>query len=114
MFSGSVPPSGSPPCLYSKDFNKWYLENDNLSKIFVLEDCAQSLGAHAFGIPGSSQASLPEGCYKLGTFGDIGTFSLQLNKDITAGEGGMVVTRDKDLNDRVDALHNAGYIKKEN
>ena len=88
-------------------------KNDNLSKIFVLEDCAQSLGAHAFGIPGSSQASLPEGCYKLGTFGDIGTFSLQLNKDITAGEGGMVVTRDKELNDRVDALHNAGYIKKE-
>ena len=88
-------------------------KNDNLSKIFVLEDCAQSLGAHAFGIPGSSQASLPEGCYKLGTFGDLGTFSLQLNKDITAGEGGMVVTRDKELNDRVDALHNAGYIKKE-
>ena len=88
-------------------------KNDNLSKIFVLEDCAQSLGAHAFGIPGSSKASLPEGCYKLGTFGDIGTFSLQLNKDITAGEGGMVVTRDKELNDRVDALHNAGYIKKE-
>ena len=88
-------------------------KNDNLSKIFVLEDCAQSLGAHAFGIPGSSQASLPEGCYKLGTFGDIGTFSLQINKDITAGEGGMVVTRDKELNDRVDALHNAGYIKKE-
>ena len=88
-------------------------KKENLSKIFVLEDCAQSLGAHAFGIPGSSQASLPEGCYKLGTFGDIGTFSLQLNKDITAGEGGMVVTRDKELNDRVDALHNAGYIKKE-
>ena len=88
-------------------------KKDNLSKIFVLEDCAQSLGAHAFGIPGSSQTSLPEGYYKLGTFGDIGTFSLQLNKDITAGEGGMVVTRDKELNDRVDALHNAGYIKKE-
>ena len=88
-------------------------KKDNLSKIFVLEDCAQSLGAHAFGIPGSSQTSLPEGCYKLGTFGDIATFSLQLNKDITAGEGGMVVTRDKELNDRVDALHNAGYIKKE-
>ena len=50
---------------------------------------------------------------KLGTWGDIGTFSLQLNKDITSGEGGMVVTRDKELNDRVDALHNAGYIKKE-
>ena len=88
-------------------------KKDKLSKIFVLEDCAQSLGAHAFGIPGSSQPNLPEGCYKLGTFGDIGTFSLQLNKDITAGEGGMVVTRDKELNDRVDALHNAGYIKKE-
>ena len=50
---------------------------------------------------------MPEGCYKLGTFGDIGTFSLQLNKDITAGEGGMVVTRDKDLNEETKNSKNA-------
>ena len=88
-------------------------EKENLSKILVLEDCAQSLGAHAYGIPGSSQTNLPMGCYKLGTFGDIGTFSLQFNKGITAGEGGMIVTRNKELHERIDALHNAGYIKKE-
>ena len=92
--------------------NNSRLQN-NLTKIFVLEDCAQSLGAHAFGIPGSSKINLPEGSYKLGTFGDIGTFSLQINKDITSGEGGMVVTRDGELHKKIDALHNAGYIKKE-
>ena len=91
--------------------NNSRLQN-NLTKILVLEDCAQSLGAHAFGIPGSSEINLPEGSYKLGTFGDIGTFSLQINKDITSGEGGMVVTRDGELHKKIDALHNAGYIKK--
>ena len=38
---------------------------NNLTNIFVLEDCAQSLGAHAFGLPGSSEINLPEGSYKL-------------------------------------------------
>ena len=64
--------------------NKSRLQN-NLTKIFVLEDCAQSLSAHTFGIPGSSEIYLPEGSYKPGIFGDIGTFSLQINKDITSG-----------------------------
>ena len=91
--------------------NNSRLQN-NLTKIFVLEDCAQSLGAHAFGIPGSSKVNLPEGSYKLGTFGDIGTFSLHINKEITSGEGEMVVTRDVELHKKIDALHNAGYIKK--
>ena len=90
-----------------RKLNNSRLQN-NLTKIFVLEDCAQSLGARAFGIPGSSKINLPEGSYKLGTFGDIGTFSLQINKDITSGEGGMVVTQDGELHKKIDALHNAG------
>ena len=44
----------------------------------VLEDCAQSNGAKLKGRP-------------IGSFGDIGIFSLQINKNITAGEGGMIV-----------------------
>ena len=35
--------------------------------------------------------------------------SLQINKSISSGEGGMVVTRDPELHRRIEALHNAGY-----
>jgi len=82
-----------------------------LPPVRVLEDCAQSLGAHARGIPGSLAPLAPEGIHRIGTFGDAGIFSLQINKDITAGEGGMVVTRDPELARRIEALHNVGYAK---
>lgn len=82
-----------------------------LAPVRVLEDCAQALGAHARGIPGSVSPAAEDGIHRVGTFGDIGIFSLQINKDITAGEGGMVVTRDPELHRRVDALHNAGYAR---
>ena len=36
-----------------------------------------------------------------GTFGDISTFSFYPNKHITTGEGGMVLTDDKDLYERL-------------
>jgi dTDP-4-amino-4,6-dideoxygalactose transaminase len=81
-----------------------------IGKIRVLEDNAQSLGAHATGRQGSTIAG-KEGVYRLGTFGDISIFSLQINKNITAGEGGMIVTKDKALYKRVEALHNAGFTK---
>jgi 8-amino-3,8-dideoxy-alpha-D-manno-octulosonate transaminase len=52
----------------------------NEHKIPVLEDCAQCNG-------GSFQGR------KVGTFGQVGIFSLQINKNVTAGEG---VDRDED------------------
>lgn len=79
--------------------------------IRVLEDCAQALGAWSRGIPGSTAPLGPEALYRAGTFGDIGIFSLQINKDITAGEGGVIATRDPALHRRVEALHNVGYAK---
>ena len=36
-----------------------------------------------------------------GTIGDVGCYSLQFNKIITAGEGGMVVTNDEEIFKRV-------------
>lgn len=82
-----------------------------LPPVRVLEDCAQALGAHARGVPGSLDPGGPEDIYRVGTFGDAGIFSLQINKDITAGEGGMIVTRDPEIHRRIEALHNVGYAK---
>jgi 8-amino-3,8-dideoxy-alpha-D-manno-octulosonate transaminase len=64
----------------------------------VLEDCAQSVGASYRGKP-------------VGSFGDIGIYSLQLNKTITAGEGGAVVTNDPLLFERASRLHDLGSLR---
>lgn len=61
-------------------------------KLILIEDCAQACG----------------GSYKgrrLGTFGDVGCFSFQYHKIITAGEGGMAVTNDDRLYDRLMGYH---------
>jgi len=64
----------------------------------VLEDCAQSAGASYQGHP-------------VGSMGDIGIYSLQLNKTITAGEGGAVVTNDPVLFERASRFHDVGGFR---
>lgn len=64
----------------------------------VLEDCAQSVGASFRGKP-------------LGSHGDIGIYSLQLNKTITSGEGGAVVTSDPVLFERAVRFHDVGGMR---
>jgi 8-amino-3,8-dideoxy-alpha-D-manno-octulosonate transaminase len=64
----------------------------------VLEDCAQSLGASYKGRP-------------VGSTGDIGIYSLQLNKTITAGVGGAVVTNDPVLFERASRFHDLGALR---
>jgi 8-amino-3,8-dideoxy-alpha-D-manno-octulosonate transaminase len=64
----------------------------------VLEDCAQANGAKLNG-------------KHIGTFGDVAIFSLQINKVITAGEGGIVMTSDDHLNKRLFAAHDLGYAR---
>lgn len=49
--------------------------------VLLLEDCAQAAGATWHGQP-------------VGTFGDAAAFSLYATKNLAAGEGGIVVTRD--------------------
>ena len=45
---------------------------------------------------------------KLGSLGDLGIFSLQWNKNATAGEGGLIVTNDAKLYERSNAAHDLG------
>ena len=56
--------------------------------LFVIEDAACALGAKF------------KGKYA-GTFGDIGCFSFHARKGITTGEGGMVVTNDKEIAEKI-------------
>jgi dTDP-4-amino-4,6-dideoxygalactose transaminase len=63
--------------------------------ILILEDCAQANGGEFQG-------------RKLGTFGRLGMFSLQLNKNATAGEGGLLVTDDAELYERCVSAHDLG------
>ncbi len=65
-------------------------------KLFLIEDCAQAFGASYKG-------------RMLGSIGDAGTYSLNSNKMITAGEGGMVVTRDEGLYRRFFGIHDGGH-----
>lgn len=67
-------------------------------KIAVLEDCAQCNG-------GSFKDK------KVGTFGDMGIFSLQLNKNMTSGEGGLIITNNEKLYYRAFSGHDMGLIR---
>jgi len=67
-------------------------------KLTVIEDCAQSHGAKLNG-------------KMTGSFGDMGCFSFYANKIITTGEGGMVVTNDERLAERLRLLRNLAFTK---
>ncbi len=65
--------------------------------LYLVEDCA-----HAHGSEWKGQ--------KVGSFGDCGTFSFQASKLMTAGEGGIVITKDDDLEIRLRSVHDCGRM----
>lgn len=63
----------------------------------VIEDCAQAIGTR----------------YKetaVGGLGDVGTFSFQSSKNMTAGEGGLVTTNDQELAGALYTTINVGRV----
>jgi perosamine synthetase len=60
--------------------------NDN--NLFLIEDAAQSLGSRYKG-------------KQLGTFGDVGCLSFSFPKIITTGQGGAILTNNKEIYDEV-------------
>lgn len=65
--------------------------------LLLIEDCAEAFGTF----------------YKnrhVGTFGDIATYSFFGNKTVTCGEGGMVVTDDREAYDRVVHFKGQGLV----
>jgi 8-amino-3,8-dideoxy-alpha-D-manno-octulosonate transaminase len=65
-------------------------------KLFLIEDCAQANGASFYGKP-------------VGSFGALAIFSFQMAKNITAGEGGLLVCDEEHLYMRARACHDSGY-----
>lgn len=66
--------------------------------VAVLEDCAQCNGGAYKG-------------QKVGRFGDMGIFSLQLNKNMTCGEGGLLITDDERLFTKAFSAHDMGLVR---
>ncbi len=71
--------------------------------IYLIEDCAEAIGAWDTYYDEPNIASYYGRGFKkaIGTFGDIACFSFYGNKTITCGEGGMVVTEDDELAEKV-------------
>jgi len=63
--------------------------------LIIIEDCAEALGAIYQG-------------ERVGTMGDIGCFSFFGNKIITTGEGGMCITNNDELAERMRILRDHG------
>jgi perosamine synthetase len=64
----------------------------------IIEDCAEAHGASFNNKP-------------VGSIGKIGCFSFFANKIMTTGEGGMCVTKSKEIYDRMSILKNHGMSK---
>ena len=67
-------------------------------KVAVLEDSAQCVGGSFGG-------------KKLGSIGDVGIYSFQINKMMTSGEGGAVVTSAPLIYERAARFHDMGTIR---
>jgi perosamine synthetase len=63
--------------------------------VAVIEDAAEAIGSRRLGQP-------------VGSMGTFGTFSFHGTKTLTTGEGGMFVTNDDALHERVSVLANHG------
>ena len=65
--------------------------------LLLVEDAAQALG-------------ITDGKTHCGTFGEVGTFSFYADKTVTTGEGGFVVTNNKEVYENMLYLRNQGRM----
>jgi perosamine synthetase len=116
---------GAKPVLVDSQKNTWNIDTDKIEERITRKTKA-IMAVHLFGNP-CNMEKLRDICNRnnlyliedaaeafgskyqdsyCGSFGDVSTFSFFGNKTITTGEGGMVVTKDAKLNEKVKLLKN--------
>ncbi|MDI6704282.1 MAG: DegT/DnrJ/EryC1/StrS family aminotransferase [bacterium] len=84
--------------------------------LYIVEDAAEVHGAEYRSqnseVRGQKAGGERIEWRKAGSFGDISCFSFYANKIITTGEGGMVLTNDDKLADRLKRLRNLAFLQK--
>jgi dTDP-4-amino-4,6-dideoxygalactose transaminase len=74
-----------------------FMEIARRHNLTVIEDAAHAHGAEYRG-------------RRVGALGHLGSFSFQSTKNLTSGEGGIILTNDDDLAERCRSIHNCGRI----
>lgn len=117
--------SGATPVLVDSDSNTWNLDPSNLEGL-VSPRTKAIMVVHIYGLPVDMDpvlavaarhglhiiedaAEMHGQTYRdkpCGSFGSISTFSFYPNKNVTTGEGGMIVTDDEALAERCRGLRN--------
>ncbi len=124
----SVVRAGAIPVLVDSDPDTWNMDVNQIEKRITPKTKA-ILVVHLYGLPADMDAivglckkynlfliedaaELIGQTYKgkqCGSFGDISTFSFYPNKQITTGEGGMIVCNDENLAERCRKLRNLAF-----
>ena len=81
---------------YPADMDR-ILEIARKHSVMVVEDCAHAHGSEWKG-------------RRVGAIGDLGSFSFQMGKTLTSGEGGIVLTDSQELAERAFSFHHIGRI----
>lgn len=117
--------SGCVPVFVDSEFGTWNIDI-NLLEASITKNTKAILMVHIYGLPCKvneilqlatkyglkvieDAAEMHGQTYfgkKCGSFGDISTFSFYPNKHITTGEGGMILTDDDHLADRLRSIRN--------
>ena len=122
--------SGAKPVLVDADPNTWNMNVDEIESV-ITSNTVAIMAVHIYGLPVDMDplikiankyklaviedaAEIIGGNYKkkpCGSFGHVSTFSFYPNKQITTGEGGMVVTNDLNISNRCKSLRNLCFQK---
>ncbi len=122
--------SGAKPVLVDAETNTWNMNVDQIESVITSKTVA-IMAVHIYGLPvdmdpllkiaNKHKLSVIEDAAELigaeykknpcGSFGHISTFSFYPNKQITTGEGGMVVTNDIQISNRCKSLRNLCFKK---
>ncbi len=126
----SISRTPAKPIFCDVDFNSWNMTLDNV-KEKITKNTKAIVAVHTYGLPCDIE-KIAEFCTKnsitliedtaeahgifvndkvCGSFGDFATFSFYANKHITAGEGGIILSRDKDYYLKFLQMRNLDFTK---